>query len=133
MKKNLLYIILIFFSACSNNKSQKNIAYTLDNPLERVVWERLKLMDPTTGEIPKDIRKKELIFSKTIPSTNLLSKSNWVHRGPYNVGGRTRALAIDILDEDILLAGGASGGMFRSVDGGQNWEMTTKSQKQYYV
>ena len=45
----------------------------------------------------------------------------WVHRGPYNVGGRTRALSVDVLDENIILAGGASGGMFRSIDGGNSW------------
>ena len=28
-------------------------------------------------------------------------------------------LSIDVLDENILLAGGASGGMFRSFDGGK--------------
>ena len=65
------------------------------------------------------------MFAKTLPKSNIKSKANWVHRGPYNVGGRTRALAIDILDENILFAGGASGGMFRSTDGGQSWLMTT--------
>ena len=55
-----------------------------------------------------------------------MTKESWVHRGPYNVGGRTRALSVDVLDENIILAGGASGGMFRSVDGGNSWVMTTK-------
>ena len=66
-----------------------------------------------------------MIFAQTLPISSTLSKSNWIHRGPYNVGGRTRALAIDVLDENILFAGGASGGMFRSVDGGLSWQMTT--------
>ena len=52
-----------------------------------------------------------MMFAQTLPVSNVLSKSNWIHRGPYNVGGRTRALAIDVLNEDILFAGGASGGM----------------------
>ena len=26
-----------------------------------------------------------------------MNKANWVHRGPYNVGGRTRAFAMDVL------------------------------------
>ena len=66
-----------------------------------------------------------MIFAKTLPKSNSINKASWLHRGPYNVGGRTRALAMDILDENILFAGGASGGMFRSTDGGQSWEMTT--------
>ena len=33
--------------------------------------------------------------------------------------------SVDILDENTLLAGGASGGMFRSTNAGQSWVMTT--------
>ena len=91
------------------------------------------LADPNTGFIPKHIRKKRNDFCKNITYFINLNKSNWIHRGPYNVGGRTRALAIDVLDENILLAGGASGGMFRSVDGGQSWQMTTNPNQLHNV
>ena len=133
MNKIILCILCYLLFSCVNNTNKDNIAYTLDNPSERVVWEKLKLMDPTTGDIPRNIRKKELIFSKTLPKTIINNKSNWVHRGPYNVGGRTRALAMDVLNEDILLAGGASGGMFRSIDAGQSWSMTTKANQLHNV
>ena len=104
--------------------------YPSDNPTERVVWEKIRLMDPATGQIPRNIHKKERTFAKTLPSVNFsnaknISQANWVHRGPFNVGGRTRALAIDVTNENILFAGGASGGMFRSTDGGMSWSMTT--------
>ena len=32
-----------------------------------------------------------------------MSKSDWIHRGPYNVGGRTRAISFDVLNENIIL------------------------------
>ena len=51
---------------------------------------------------------------------------NWIKEGPFNVGGRTRALAIDITDENILLAGGASGGIWRSTNQGQSWDKMTR-------
>ena len=50
----------------------------------------------------------------------------WERRGPRNLGGRTRALAIDAGNENVLLAGGVSGGMWRSTDGGASWLRTTK-------
>ena len=62
-----------------------------------------------------------------------VSKTDWKKRGPYNVGGRTRALAVDISDENVLLAGGVSGGMWRSTDGGQNWSKTTKPEQLHSV
>ena len=125
MNKILLFAIsLAFFTSCTQTNN-KQAYFASDNPAERVVWERIRLADPTTGEIPHNIRQKEMIFAKTLPKSAALSKATWLHRGPYNVGGRTRALAMDILDENILFAGGASGGMFRSTDGGQSWVMTT--------
>ena len=132
-----LIIIISFLILFSCNSADKNIIYPSDNPSERVVWEKLRLMDPATGEIPKDIRRKEMMFAQTLPKVNPLinakMNSNWVHRGPYNVGGRTRALAMDILDENILFAGGASGGMFRSIDGGQSWVKTTNPNQLHNV
>ena len=125
MIKILPFIISLLLINPKKDSDQKVVAFTSDNPAERVVWERMRLADPATGAIPINIRKKERVFAKTLPKSSTLSKANWVHRGPYNVGGRTRALAIDVLDENTLFAGGASGGMFRSTDGGQNWSMTT--------
>ena len=48
----------------------------------------------------KKIRQKEMMFAKTLPKSSAMSKANWKHRGLYNVGGRTRALAFDVLDEN---------------------------------
>ncbi len=130
MKNNFFLILtilvgILLFSLVKIKKHNKKVIYPSDNPIERVNWEKIRLADPTTGLIPKDIYIKERVFAKTLPSYNFFSKSAWIHRGPFNVGGRTRALAFDILDDNILLAGGASGGMFRSLDAGQSWIMTT--------
>ena len=132
MNKILFFLVLLLFFSCSDN-TKKTAFYTLDNPSERVVWEKIRLMDPSTGEIPNNIRKKEMMFAQTLPKSSSFAKSNWIHRGPYNVGGRTRALAMDILDENILFAGGASGGMFRSINGGQSWDMVTKPNQLHNV
>lgn len=49
----------------------------------------------------------------------------WAFMGPSNVGGRTRAIQVYEGQPNRLLAGGISGGLFRSEDGGQNWELLT--------
>ena len=134
MKKYLLFLFAFsVFASCntSNNpeKQTKNktnqVVYPSDNPAERLVYENRRFKDPTTGRVPNDMRRKEMMFAKTLPVSTKLTKANWIHRGPYNVGGRTRAIAFDVQDENIILAGGTSGGMFRSTDGGQSWTMTT--------
>jgi len=42
----------------------------------------------------------------------------WSPIGPANVGGRTLSLALDPIDPDILYAGSASGGLWKSTTGG---------------
>ena len=100
MNKYTIFILFFILFASCNNKNN-NIVYTLDNPSERIVWEKLRLMDPVTREIPRDIRKKERMFAKTLPKENNQINNSWIHRGPYNVGGRTRAIALDVLNENI--------------------------------
>ncbi len=101
-----------------------------EDPFGRVRFELLRLRDPATGEIPANIREKELAFAATLPTReNVQGMSNpainWSRRGPYNVGGRTRAVAYDVSNTNIILAGGVSGGMWRSTNGGGVWTKTT--------
>ncbi len=100
-------------------------------------YEMRRLRDPLTQQIPKDIRSRELRFAQNLPSREALAKqngaqtfaANWVKRGPINVGGRTRALAIDLnyngASNRRILAGAVSGGMYLSEDDGAAWQMTT--------
>ena len=46
-----------------------------------------------------------------------------IELGPASVGGRTRAIHIDPLNPDRILAGGVSGGMWLSEDRGVNWSV----------
>ncbi|NNF08514.1 MAG: T9SS type A sorting domain-containing protein, partial [Candidatus Eisenbacteria bacterium] len=112
-----------------------------DNPEARFLFEIGRLVDPATGVIPPDIAELERKHEANMPKRNgsvfeaLLQDlgvssghvSGWAKRGPINVGGRTRALAIDVSDPSYqtLLAGGVSGGMWRSTDQGATWIETT--------
>ncbi|WP_157593067.1 FlgD immunoglobulin-like domain containing protein [Rufibacter tibetensis] len=108
---------------------------TPENPQARLQYEIDRLKDPATGKIPEGIRELELAYSSRIMTAEqLFSQKNpysklatytWDRRGPYNIGGRTRALAIDRNNENIILAGGVSGGMWRSTNGGTSWVKVT--------
>ncbi len=45
----------------------------------------------------------------------------WEEIGPFSVGGRVSALAVDAEDPGLILAGTLAGGIWRSTDGGRNW------------
>ncbi len=143
MSRKLLLLLLsvsaclgayqFFLSKKVNSEEQKRWAKALpmgigagEDKEGRREYEIKKFADPATGQIPSDIRRLELEFSKKLPvQSNKTADSNYFLHGPYNGGGRTRAVAIDATNEDIILAGGVTGGMFRSIDGGQSYEKTT--------
>jgi hypothetical protein len=141
----ILIITGIFFLWSSGKKEEiiipreyqlpverKSLQGTPENPQARADYLNRMLIDPATGEIPKNIRSRELTYSGTLPTTNsnpggrVFEIQNWRSRGPINVGGRTRGAAMDLSDENILVAGGVSGGMWRSTNNGTVWDRITQ-------
>jgi hypothetical protein len=119
-------------------------------PDQRRAWEEMRLADPVTGRIPADIHRREQEFARDLPSRSrsaLLEAAaldpsaktdkinGWGFRGPWNIGGRTRALALDVSDPvyRTLLAGGVSGGMWRTTNNGSSWTLTTGSSQLHSV
>jgi hypothetical protein len=105
-----------------------------ENPSARAAWELRRLYDPATGRLPDDIRRKELAYAATLPMRDegaiyakgsSVAEYGWSGRGPYNIGGRTRALGVDITGEDTIVAAGVSGGFWRSSNRGTSWTHTS--------
>jgi len=101
---------------------------------ESYMWRMLQ--DPATGKIPNNIRRLELEYAETLPndlSTNRdtvgFANTYWSVRGPLNVGGITRTLAMDVNNPNILIAGTNSGGIWRSTNGGVTWNETFPKDK----
>src|SRR3972149_8231900 len=142
-KKTLLILFIsilvtwaVFFLIHYQNKKEmfrKGSAGITDDPNARIEYERKMLAEPQTGMIPANIREKELAFVKNLPTTEnrkLLKGAKikiltWSSRCPINRGGRTRALGIDVRTQTApnitLIAGGASGGIYKSTDNGVTW------------
>ncbi|HZG00067.1 MAG TPA: T9SS type A sorting domain-containing protein [Chitinophagales bacterium] len=102
----------------------KKRSAAMDDPDSRIGWETERTKDPATGFVPAGIRKAELAFAQKLPKAPK-DRNGFVSRGPFNVGGRTRAFAMDINDPNILIGGSVSGGIYRSTDGGATWTETT--------
>ncbi|MBT6439421.1 MAG: T9SS type A sorting domain-containing protein [Flavobacteriales bacterium] len=130
---SILTIILVALAVLNpfintiNKKTGFSLPDGMSNAEARQAWESKRLTDPATGEIPQGIRKKELAYAQTLPKTAEANRGQyeWNSIGPFNQGGRTRALAIDILDESTMIAGSISGGIWRTTNGGTTWGKVT--------
>lgn len=133
MKKITLLMLFMLLYISNITLAQPDKPKVKDDPIGRAIYEYEILKNPVTGKIPDNVRQKELGFAKTLKSKKSFKAGDWSHRGPFNVGGRTRALAVDVNNENIILAAGVSGGMWRSIDGGQSWVKTTNNSQLHSV
>lgn len=114
----------------SQSLSEVSKAKSLEKKAARAEYFFNMLRDPATNALPPSIRTRELAYARTLPRIDqVLSKAsgavpfNWVEAGPVDVGGRTRALAVDVMNANVIVAGGASGGIWKSTDGGASWRL----------
>jgi hypothetical protein len=106
-----------------------------DDPNQQAEMEFLMLRDPRTNAIPPDIRRREMAFARTLPDRAAWRRQRrmegatapqaltWIERGPNNVGGRTRAFAIDVANASTLIAGSVAGGIWKSTNDGGSWSL----------
>ena len=94
---------------------------------ERLLYELNMQKNPLTGTIPMEEKQQELENTLLIKQEARLSRrttpSTYTSRGPSNLGGRTRAFAVDLSDNtgNTMLSGGVSSGLFRTTNGGDSW------------
>lgn len=80
-----------------------------------------------------ELRKAQTSSSKKFAAARVESIANGVtqftERGPGNVPGRTRGLIVDPDDatHNTWFAGSASGGIWKTTDGGNNWQWLTST------
>ncbi len=149
MKKlflSMIGILLVFLQVDNNNLSNKERIIKikkitektsrkteLQNAKDRDEYFFQLMRDPGTNSIPQHIRSREIEYAKTLPKrNNILLKTNregfdWEEKGPKDVGGRTRAIAIDVTNSQRVLVGGVSGGIWETTDNGTSWRFLSSS------
>jgi hypothetical protein len=85
-------------------------------------WHMLRA-NPETGLLDRDLYnsvRNKAVEVATSANKSTASVMEWEEVGPDNIGGRTRAILQ--VNESLLLAGGVSGGLFKSTNQGNTWE-----------
>lgn len=140
----LLFLVasgILYFTASEDNLNwpQKRMVILneedeeleAENSFMRARHEWLISRDLKTGAIPEGIHARELEWLKSQPvnSSGIFQSvvaNNYDAVGPTQNGGRTRTVVHDRryngTSNRVILAGGISGGIFRSEDGGNSWK-----------
>jgi photosystem II stability/assembly factor-like uncharacterized protein len=74
------------------------------------------------NDIPFTAYKRAMNHAQAIQQqTQSRAIGIWTIAGPANVGGRVTTIAADPTNHNIIYAGAAAGGVFKSIDGGVHW------------
>jgi hypothetical protein len=117
--KNILFLSLLstFFFGCQII-SKKNVSEKSEKaPYDYMYMQRAY----PTGNIKTTASKEAIEFKKQLPSKMGAKAVIWEFAGPENVGGRITDIEIPIDEANVYYAGTASGGIFKTIDGGVSW------------
>ncbi len=105
-----------------NESAQAILKYKKNAPGD---WFFIQRSYPT-GDIPYDKYFNAMLEKKVMEQMdNPTSSLNWTPNGPYNIGGRITAIAVNPSNPNIIIIGAAAGGIFKTTNGGLNWSART--------
>lgn len=117
MKRAFFLIFIISLYGCSEkNSNRENQSENL--PADFMFEQRAY----PVGIIRTDAYREALAWKKSQPSYRRSGTAEWAFRGPVNIGGRVTDIEIPSGQPQTYFVGAASGGIFKSVDGGNSWD-----------
>jgi photosystem II stability/assembly factor-like uncharacterized protein len=121
MKKNYTYFLIFigFALACISTSCHHQTPSNKDKETPND-WFFLQRSFPYP-EINYEARKTAWQQSQNDLRQTVDRGEGWVLKGPYNIGGRISAIAMDPSDIQTIYAGAASGGIFKSTNQGTSW------------
>lgn len=121
----LLSLSLFFTYFISTNEVQTNKSSIKSDQMMRPSdWFFYQRAYPL-GEIPYDKYFDAMKLKQEQMQNNSPSALVWQAAGPYNVGGRISAVVVDPANPNIIIIGGAAGGILKSTNGGTYWVTKT--------
>ena len=113
----LLVIIILTCIGCTNPSEEKiSEEKTQQFPHDFMFMQRAY----PSGELKTEAYREAIQWKKQL-ATRSSSVIDWEFIGPVNIGGRITDIEIPIDNADTYYVGAASGGIFKTTDGGANW------------
>lgn len=135
MKRNVTIPIFLLIGVCFlRGEISAQERESSESPRLRREYDYTRTIDPAIGTLPDNIYARERVFVGGLAtqdpfalkgSDNKPLATDWQYVGPKGQPGRMQAIVIDIDNRKNMLAGAATGGLWRSIDGGESWVKVT--------
>lgn len=115
----LLFILSILIIGCKNSSEKNTIdtAKTEKSPHDFMFMQRAY----PTGQLKTEAYSEAIQWKKQQAQRSSNADIVWEFAGPVNIGGRITDIEIPIDQAETYYVGAASGGIFKTTDGGDNW------------
>lgn len=100
---------------------RNNAFISADNAVGAAQWLHQIRANQITGQVDVADEIQAMTEHQKFQQRGTSLGLNWIELGPDNIGGRTRAFLQDKDNASLMLAGGVSGGMYRSTNAGVSW------------
>ena len=143
----VIALLLLWIAACRTARPPAtHHVEGMEDPLAAAKWRHETMVDEN-GEIPpgaierailqrrENLRAQQRGGRRLIANSASISPNGWTFVGPDDIGGRTLALLVHPEDatHNTLLAGTASGGLWKSTDKGATWNSVVGMPSSYPI
>ncbi len=121
----LVWMTILLLSACVQHRPSTRVdalsrkAEPYDHFSQQRSWPDAAFDWSGWRQQMQSIKTVESLAAKGDPCAG--NATQWTLQGPSNIAGRCNTLAVKPDDENTVLAGFASGGIWKTTDGGTNW------------
>ena len=123
----ILFIIICFLGCKNSSEKEASTEKSISNistekekngkyPFDLMFMQRAY----PSGEINTSAYSEAIQWKKQTANRNIASEV-WQFSGPLNIGGRITDIEIPSTQPDVYYVGAASGGIFKTVNGGTDW------------
>ena len=95
----------------------------------RAGWFKARVSWPLRDRSAAYLHTQRRSSARRIAAAPVAANAVWQDAGPTNIGGRATAIVFDPANPDRILLGTGGGGVWKSLDAGQTWSPTMRTQE----
>lgn len=121
----LVAFLALLLTSCTQEATKNLAGIPSERPIDLMYMQRAY----PSGEIDTRAYNQAISWKQSQPKTTRGSGAIWEFSGPVNIGGRISDIEIHPTEPDTYFVGAASGGIFKTTNGGGSWSAVFDDQQ----